>query len=87
MYRTFIMATAVLMMGSNLAKGQGTTVNIQKNNITLQSDLMTPEALWAMGRISGVSASPDGRKIVYQVGYYSVKENKGHQILYVSDAD
>ncbi len=87
MYRTFIMATAVLMMGGNLAKGQGTTVNIQKNNIKLQSDLMTPEALWAMGRISGVSASPDGKKIVYQVGYYSVKENKGHQILYVSDAD
>ena len=46
------MATAVLMMGGNLAKGQGTTVNIQKNNIKLQSDLMTPEALWAMGRIS-----------------------------------
>lgn len=87
MYRTFIMATAVLMMGGSLAKGQGTTVNIQKNNITLQSDLMTPEALWAMGRISGASASPDGKKIVYQVGYYSVKENKGHQILYVSDAD
>ncbi|WP_315578476.1 S9 family peptidase [Hoylesella oralis] len=87
MYRTFIMATAVLMMGGSLAKGQGTTVNIQKNNIKLQSDLMTPEALWAMGRISGVSASPDGKKIVYQVGYYSVKENKGHQILYVSDAD
>lgn len=87
MYRTFIMATVVLMMGGSLAKGQGTTVNIQKNNIKLQSDLMTPEALWAMGRISGVSASPDGKKIVYQVGYYSVKENKGHQILYVSDAD
>lgn len=87
MYRTFIMATAVLMMGGSLAKGQGTTVNIQKNNIKLQSDLMTPEALWAMGRISGVSASPDGKKIVYQVSYYSVKENKGHQILYVSDAD
>ena len=46
MYRTFIMATAVIMMSSNLAKGQGTTVNIQKNNITLQSDLMTPEAPW-----------------------------------------
>ncbi len=48
---------------------------------------MTPETLWAMGRISGASASPDGKTIVYQVGYYSVKENKSHQILYTVGAD
>ena len=60
---------------------------IGKNNITLQSDRMTPEALWAMGRVGGAQASPDGRKIVYRVGYYSVAENKGHQVLYVSNAD
>ncbi len=48
---------------------------------------MTPETLWAMGRISGASASPDGKTIVYQVGYYSVKENKSHQVLYTVDSD
>ena len=42
---------------------------------------MTPEALWAMGRIATATASPDGKQIAYQVGYYSVKENKGHQVL------
>ena len=46
-------------------------------------DLMTPEALWAMGRISGAQASPDGERVVMQVGYYSVKENKSHQTLYI----
>lgn len=60
---------------------------IGKNNISLKSDLMTPEALWAMGRIGGAQASPDGKKIVYQTGYYSIKEDKGHQVLYVMDAD
>ena len=60
---------------------------IGKSNIKLERDLMTPEALWAMGRIGGVTTSPDGKKIAYQVGYYSVKENKGHQILYVSDSN
>ena len=40
-----------------------------------------------MGRIGAAQASPDGKKIVYQVGYYSVKENKGHQVLRVMDAD
>ena len=42
---------------------------IGKQNIKLQSRMMTHEALWAMGRIGGVEASPDGKKIVFQVGY------------------
>ena len=48
---------------------------------------MTPEALWAMGRIGGAVASPDGKTIAYQVGYYSVKANKSHQMLYTISAD
>ena len=62
-------------------------VNIGKNDITLKSDLMTPEALWAMGRIGSVSASPDGRLIAYTVSYYSVKENASHTVIYMMKAD
>ena len=62
-------------------------VKIGKQNIKLTSRTMTPEALWAMGRIGGYAASPDGQKIVYQVGYYSVKQNKSHQVLYIMNAD
>ena len=43
-----------------------------------KGDRMTPETLWAMGRIGGAAASPDGKTIAYQVGYYSVKENKNN---------
>lgn len=50
-------------------------------------DRMTAETLWAMGRIGGATASPDGKNIAYQVGYYSVKENKSHQMLYTVSAD
>jgi dipeptidyl aminopeptidase/acylaminoacyl peptidase len=60
---------------------------IGPNNIKLESDLMTPEALWAMGRIGSSEASPDGKQIVYQVSYYSVKENKSHTMLFVQNAD
>ena len=60
---------------------------IGKNNIQLQSDLMTPEALWAMGRIGAYEASPDGKKIVYQVAYYSVEKNKSQQVIYLMDAN
>ena len=48
---------------------------------------MTPEALWAMGRIGSYQAAPDGKHIVYQVGYYSVKQNKSHQVLYMMNPD
>ena len=60
---------------------------IGKNNIKLQSNRMTPEALWAMGRIGTVAASPDGSKVAYQVGYYSVKQNKSRQVICVMDSN
>ena len=52
-----------------------------------KGDRMTAETLWAMGRIGGATASPDGKTIAYQVGYYSVKENKSHQMLYTVSTD
>ena len=62
-------------------------VKIGKQNITVSEGRMTPEALWAMGRIGNYAASPDGQHIVYQVGYYSVKYNKSHHVLYMMNAD
>ncbi|MBO6216038.1 MAG: S9 family peptidase [Prevotella sp.] len=60
---------------------------IQKNNIRIDGDRMTPEALWAMGRIGSYAASPNGKQIVYTVAYYSVKQNKGHHMLFIMDAN
>lgn len=82
MIKSLIIAAAALTMSGSFAQAQ---TMIQKNNIQLSSDLMTPEALWAMGRLSGAAASPDGKQVVYQVSYYSVKENKSHTILYIQD--
>jgi len=81
-----ILLAAVLLALPVSIKAQDNEV-IGKSNIKLQSRMMTPEALWAMGRIGGVEASPDGKRVVYQVGYYSVKQNKGHQVLCVMNAD
>ena len=78
---------ALLLMGTATVTKAQDDVNIGRQNIQLESGLMTPEALWAMGRIGSCAASPDGSKIVYQVGYYSVKHNKSHQVLYVMNAD
>ena len=86
MKRILTFAVMALLTVSVNIKAQD-DVNIGKSNIKLNSRLMTPEALWAMGRIGSVEASPDGKRIVYQVGYYSVKQNKGHQVLCVMNSD
>lgn len=83
MNKAIALALGTLLMSSPRLSAQ---TMIQKNNITLSSGLMTPEALWAMGRIGGAVASPDGKQIVYQVSYYSVKENKSHTMLFVQPA-
>lgn len=86
MNKATILATA-LSICCGTVNAQENASFIGKSNITLQSDLMTPEALWAMGRIGSAQASPDGKHIIYQVGYYSVKQNKGHQVIYIMDSD
>lgn len=58
---------------------------IGRQTPTLKSDLMTPEALWAMGRIGSVQANAAGTQAVYAVTYYSVAENKSHSVLYLLD--
>ena len=87
MRKTLLLIATVLMAGMGSTTKAEESVNIGKQNIKVDGRRMTPEALWAMGRIGGHAASPDGQKIVYQVGYYSVKHNKSHQVLCIMNAD
>ena len=68
-----------------MATANGATDVIGRNTSIIKSDLMTPEVMWAMGRIGGVSASADGQKIVYNVTYYSVPQDKSRSVLYLMD--
>lgn len=82
-----IAAAALISCASINAEAQtmiGKTTNVAAIS---KGDRMTPETLWAMGRVGGAAASPDGKTVVYQVGYYSVKQNKSHQMLYTVSAD
>lgn len=60
---------------------------IGKSQIEIADGKLTPEALWAMGRIGNVTASADGSKIAYQVTYYDIDENKGHTVICVMNSD
>ena len=86
MKKVLFFAAIALLMVPTAIKAQD-DVKIGKQNINVPDRRMTPEALWAMGRIGAYAASPDGSKIVYQVGYYSVKHNKSHHVLYMIQAD
>ena len=86
MFKTLSLAAAAIMgcAGANAQTMIGKTTDL--TGLTT-NDRMTPEALWAMGRIGGAAASPDGKTVAYQVGYYSVKQNKSHQMLYTQTTD
>jgi len=56
---------------------------IGKQKITIENGLMTPEVLWSMGRVGGLSVSPDGKDILYGVQYCSVSQNKSNKDLYI----
>ncbi len=58
-----------------------------RETIKLDSDVMTPEVLWSMGRIGEYDISPDGSQVVYSVTDYSIEKNKGISRLYVMNAD
>ena len=45
--------------------------------------LMKPETLWDLQRVSEPRVSPDGKKVVYSVKSYDLRENKGNNDLYV----
>ena len=52
-------------------------------DLKLPSDVMTPEVLWAFGRIGSVRLSPDGTRAVYDVTYFNKEENRAYTDLYV----
>ncbi len=87
MKKVTTIVVAVLLLTACGTQNESDKVNIQKQTIQLENDQMTPEALWAMSRIAGYQASPDGQHIAFQTGYYSVEENKSHQVLWMMNAD
>ena len=77
-----LVVTALIFM---ITKKEDSKVNIGRSDIQVEDGRLTPEVLWSMGRIGGVTTSPDGSKVAYQVSYYSVQENASHTVIYVMD--
>ncbi len=82
----FLMAATALVSCSQ-GNRPAADAYIGKTRPSLESDLMTPEVMWQMGRVGDLQVSPDGRQLLYGVSYYSVPQNAGNRELFVAEID
>ena len=76
MRKIIFMATLALLATACQPKEDATKAPITKPEITIEGGRLTPEALWAMGRIGSVHPDEQSGRIAYTVSYYSVEENR-----------
>jgi dipeptidyl aminopeptidase/acylaminoacyl peptidase len=50
-------------------------------------NIMTPELLWSLGRVSAVTTSPDGKKLIYRVATTDIASEKSTTEYYVMQLD
>ncbi|MEI7828204.1 MAG: S9 family peptidase [Prolixibacteraceae bacterium] len=82
--------TALLLLTASSVWSINATDNIpplKKNFVPetpkLLSDRMTPEVLWSFGRVGTPKVSPDGKKVLYDITYFNIPENKSYRDLYL----
>ncbi|MBQ3633544.1 MAG: S9 family peptidase, partial [Paludibacteraceae bacterium] len=69
---------AIAMLGVSCAKESTDTSKapVTKPQISIEGGRLTPEGLWAMGRIGSVKSDIETGLLAYTVSYYSVEENR-----------
>lgn len=95
-FKTVFMAIAItgIMLSCNESKGpEGNRSGKDPNEIIGKADpsiaqgRMTAEVLYRFGRIGSVSVSPDRSRILYQVTYVSISQNKTNSELFIMNSD
>ena len=76
----------IAVLAASMSSNAETPI-IGKQQPKIENGRMTPEVLWAFGRVAGTQVSPDGTKVLYSVSYYSIPENKGNSEIFVMNAD
>jgi dipeptidyl aminopeptidase/acylaminoacyl peptidase len=73
----------ISIMISSCNEKQGVEKGYTPEIPELETERLTPELLWKLGRIGGEHVSPDQTKVLYSVTYYKVDDNKGFKDWYV----
>ncbi|OJV39342.1 MAG: peptidase S9 [Bacteroidales bacterium 36-12] len=87
MNRLFLIVMMSATILATSCKSNENTNIIGKQNPTIVNGILTPDVLWAFGRVGGLSISPDKSKILYTVTYYSIAENKGNTEIFTMNID
>ncbi|WP_437921690.1 S9 family peptidase [Sphingobacterium sp. LRF_L2] len=91
MNKVSILACALLATIQSFAQDTGDQrVNraLIKNKVYhLEKNVLTPEKLWELGRVSAEGLSSDGKFLIYGVSNYSFGENKSEKNLFVAPVD
>ena len=76
---------AIALVSASCAKQEEQKAPVTKPQITIEGDRLTPEGLWAMGRIGSVKADIETGWLAYTVSYYSVEENRSTTWIRICD--
>ncbi len=71
-----IIMAVMALVGASCQKAEEGKAPITKPQITIEGGRLTPEGLWAMGRIGSVKSDIETGLLAYTVSYYSVEENR-----------
>ena len=71
-----LIMAVMAIVGASCQKAEEGKAPITKPQITIEGGRLTPEGLWAMGRIGSVKSDIETGLSAYTVSYYSVEENR-----------
>ncbi len=78
---------AMLLGLCSCVQSQDAGTIIEKKDIVIENETMTPEIMLTLGALSDAQLSPDGKKILYGVSYTSIEENRRVRQLYTMNID
>ena len=82
-------AMTVAMMATTSCSSDKEEANLidRPTDVKIENRQYSIDVLEALGRVSGPAVSPDGKKVLYNVSYESVEQNKSNNDLYVKNID
>ena len=87
MSRHLIALFILVMILTTSCNHQSDKQVIGKQNPQIENGILSPEVLWAFGRVGSYSLSPKYDKIAYTVSYYSIAANKGNTDIFTMNID
>ncbi|MDR2927869.1 MAG: S9 family peptidase [Cytophagaceae bacterium] len=83
----YITLVASLTIACTGKKTQEQDKSFDLKELKISGNRLTPEILWAYGRLGSVAVSPDNKQVVYTVSYANVEENRSYSDIYTVPVD